>query len=391
MQIANLQIAPTGIRPVINASQFDSGRQFQLVLYDGATAYSLPAGTTARIDGIKPDKKGFQYTDAVSVSGNVITVTTKDQMTVVQGDVQCEIRLLNGNNNIGTLNFILKVEASPINEDTDISETVLPDVIDAAESHALLSEGYAVGEQGGVPVTSESPYYHNNAKYYKEEAGTSAETAVDAATDAVADSLKAEGYAIGKQDGVPVEEGSDYYHNNAKYYSDRAESFTTNVPYIGANGHWWIWNVTDDEYVDSGIDASITVQIADITMLDASATPYVTNTGTDTDPIFHLFIPRGLTGKTAYEAAVEGGYQDTEAHFEADLANFSEWASNTETNAANARQAAIDAKADADRAEMYADFVTPHFIIANNRLYIKDDAVGEFVVANNRLYIKLAS
>lgn len=386
MQTVNLQISPTGINPVINVSQFDEGRQFQLVLYDGATAYSLPAGTTAQIDGIKPDKKGFRYTDAVSVSGNVVTVTTRQQMTVVYGDVQCEIRFVKDGLNIGTLNFILKVEASPINDDTDISETILPDVIDAAERHAILAESYAVGGTG--TRTGEDA---DNAKYYKEEAGESANTATTAATNADIDALKSEGYAIGKQNGTPVQEGSPYYENNSKYFSDRAEAFTTNVPYIGANGHWWIWSVTDDEYVDSGIDASITVQIADITMLDASASPYVTNTGTDTDPIFHLFIPRGMTGKTAYEAAVEGGYQDTEAHFEADLANFSEWASDTETNAADARQAAIDAKADADRAEMYADFVTPHFIIANNRLYIKDDAVGEFVVANNRLYIKLAS
>ena len=57
MQSINLQICPTGIKPVINVSQNDIGRQFQLVLYDGTSAYSLPSGTTARIDGIKPDKK----------------------------------------------------------------------------------------------------------------------------------------------------------------------------------------------------------------------------------------------------------------------------------------------------------------------------------------------
>ena len=71
---------------------------------------------------------------------------------------------------------------------------------------------------------------------------------------------------------------------------------SANPPIIGNNGHWWIINPQTGEYVDSGIDASITVRIADITMLDPGATPYVTNTGTDTDPIFHLYIPRGATG-----------------------------------------------------------------------------------------------
>ena len=39
-----------------------------------------------------------------------------------------------------------------------------------SSAQALVSEGYANGTQGGVPVTSESPYYHNNSKYWKEQA-----------------------------------------------------------------------------------------------------------------------------------------------------------------------------------------------------------------------------
>lgn len=69
-----------------------------------------------------------------------------------------------------------------------------------------------------------------------------------------------------------------------------------NPPYIGANGNWWTWDTNTGEYVDSGIDASITVEIADVTALAPDASPYVTNTGTNTDPIFHLFIPRGQNG-----------------------------------------------------------------------------------------------
>lgn len=74
---------------------------------------------------------------------------------------------------------------------------------------------------------------------------------------------------------------------------------SSHAPIIGQNGNWWIWNVEAGDYVDSGVDASITVRIADITMLEPGATPYVTNTGTNTDPIFHLFIPRGNTGAAA--------------------------------------------------------------------------------------------
>ena len=39
-----------------------------------------------------------------------------------------------------------------------------------AETAELVSEGWAKGTQNGTPVTSESPYYHDNAKYWKEQA-----------------------------------------------------------------------------------------------------------------------------------------------------------------------------------------------------------------------------
>lgn len=83
------------------------------------------------------------------------------------------------------------------------------------------------------------------------------------------------------------------YLEQADDLVDQMEELSTNPPYIGANGNWYVWNTTTGAYVDSGIDASITVSIADITMLRPDETAYVTNTGTSTDPIFHLFIPRG--------------------------------------------------------------------------------------------------
>lgn len=48
-------------------------------------------------------------------------------------------------------------------------------VIADAETNGLRSEGFAVGEQNGVPVTSGSPYFENNAKWYKEQAAAIAQ------------------------------------------------------------------------------------------------------------------------------------------------------------------------------------------------------------------------
>ena len=41
---------------------------------------------------------------------------------------------------------------------------------DGVEEYALVSEGYANGKQNGEPVESDSPYYENNAEYFKDEA-----------------------------------------------------------------------------------------------------------------------------------------------------------------------------------------------------------------------------
>lgn len=191
MQICNLQYAPNGVSPVVHVSQFDVGRQFQFKLYDGATPYSMPSGTVARIDGIKPDGHGFSYTNNVSVSGNTATITTTLQMTVVKGAVKCEIRFVNGGNNIGTLNFVMEVEESPINENTDYSETEIPVLVDLATSHMLEAEAWARGTKDNVPVTSSDAQYHNNSKYYSERAATSASNAATSASNAHTSELNA--------------------------------------------------------------------------------------------------------------------------------------------------------------------------------------------------------
>lgn len=59
------------------------------------------------------------------------------------------------------------------------------------------------------------------------------------------------------------------------------------------------------------------------------------------------------------------------------------------SNAANnAKDAALIA---AQRAETAADIVIPTFMILNNRLYLKDQPVGnrEFITGSNRLYVKI--
>lgn len=278
VQNIDLNLIPDSEAVVVKVNQYDDGTgRIQAHLYLNDTAYTPASGATARIEGTKPDKHGFSYT--ASISGNTVTADLTTQMTAVAGRTRTQIIVEELSGKTGTFVFWLDVQAAALADDTDISDTDIPAIMDLARQNAAIAsaaaesaaasaesvqgyagdaEAYAVGKRGGTDVPSSDVAYHNNSKYYSEQAGTSAQSAAESAA--------------------------------------AAEVWTAHPPYIGANGNWYIYNTTTETFVDSGIDASITVQMADVTMLDPSATPYVTNTGSNTDPIFHLFLPRGQTG-----------------------------------------------------------------------------------------------
>lgn len=100
-----------------------------------------------------------------------------------------------------------------------------------AEESALKAEGYATGTQDGEPSEE---YAGKSAKHYSEAAGQSAtdasgsaDTAGQKAGEASGSALKAEGYAVGKQDGTDVQEGSPYWHASAKYHAEQAAGSAT--------------------------------------------------------------------------------------------------------------------------------------------------------------------
>ena len=73
------------------------------------------------------------------------------------------------------LNAIEQAEqASTSASSAQQSATTASSASSSAEEDALKAEGLAVGQQNGVDVESGSPYYHKNAKYYAEQAGQGA-------------------------------------------------------------------------------------------------------------------------------------------------------------------------------------------------------------------------
>lgn len=138
-QTLNLNMIPHGVQPVVYASQFDEQTGAIIFkLYNDATPYTIPSGTSILVNGTKPDGTGFSYS-AAGYTGNTVTVNVYKQMAAVAGDVRCELRLTRSSQTVGTLNFILRVEPTALDDGT-ISETVLPLIERAAEIAAEIDE-----------------------------------------------------------------------------------------------------------------------------------------------------------------------------------------------------------------------------------------------------------
>lgn len=77
---------------------------------------------------------------------------------------------------------------------------------------------------------------------------------------------------------------------------EEVETLTQNPPYIGQNGNWYVWDTNTGAYVDSGVDASISVTVGTTTTLEPGNNATVTNVGTSTDPVLNFGIPKGPKG-----------------------------------------------------------------------------------------------
>lgn len=163
-QTKDLNMIAGGVPSVVNVSQFDTGNTIEFTLYNNASLYEPPAGTSVRVEGRKLDGNGFSYN--ATLSGSKVTVTLTEQMTVISGSVMCELRLSKDSVDIGTANFILAVEESPINENTPISDTEIPAIVELARQEQYTAEAWAKGTRDGEPVSSDDPAYNNNAKYW---------------------------------------------------------------------------------------------------------------------------------------------------------------------------------------------------------------------------------
>ena len=161
MEVFNLDLRPGRANPVLHCSQFDEGRAFRAMLFDGAAVYTLDGTETITLIEKKLD--GNEVTIAVTnTSDNYVDFATTQQMTALAGSQLCEIRIEKGGNLIGSLNFVLACEESPdtgIASDSaihNLEQQIYDAVADQYDSNNVIFDNAPTPGHGvGYVVTSE--------------------------------------------------------------------------------------------------------------------------------------------------------------------------------------------------------------------------------------------
>lgn len=210
-QETNLNVIPSGVRPVIHCSQYDNNLSaIRFKLYKDNAEFTIPSGAAVIINGYKPDNTGFSYA-ASAISGNIATMDVTQQMTAIAGDVLCELRVRTESQIIGTLNFILRVEPAPLTDDTIISETDIPLIEQAVDIAANLAE------------------YIQQTLDARDDAQTAAADAAASATDAATDAASAASDAASVQELYDSIETAKQNANNAASAANAAAQELENI------------------------------------------------------------------------------------------------------------------------------------------------------------------
>lgn len=231
-----LNMVPSSVRPVVYVSQYDVDTEcLFFYLYNGLDIFTIPDGSAVSISGAKPDNTLFAYT--CTYSENKVTANLEEQMTLVKGDVTCEISVQNYSTGqtVGSANFVLRVEESPYNKATisktdidnlrDIIKGATEEATNRAETAASSANTSAIeASSSASAAASSATEAANTASEFKSDIveiktefeQEAARLAKEYAEEA---SKTSESWAVG---GTGTRTGEDV--DNSKYYSEVSKS-----------------------------------------------------------------------------------------------------------------------------------------------------------------------
>ena len=140
-----------------------------------------------------------------------------------------------------------------MHEDAEYVRENIEDALEAQEN----AQAWAVGKRSGEDVPDTDETYHNNAKYYAQQSGTSAEASANSAEAAAQSAQEAAAYV-----------GSPLTASLARAMTDQTKVYV----YVGSEtgmsaGHWYYYNGTS--WVDGGVYNAIADDIATNADIDA--------------------------------------------------------------------------------------------------------------------------
>lgn len=231
MEAINLDLLPGAMPPIVHVSQGDVGRQFKIAIYDDTgAAYSL-TGKTLSIVGHKGDGHVFQYAiPSSAISGNVVTITTEEQMTPAAGKALCEIRIEQNGTKLGTANFVMDVEQGPADMGSlSISALYMIDALfkRAQEDIDVATEAAATATQKASEASASATAAAGSASNAATEAGNAADSATAAAKSATAAYNSANNAENVRSDCVIARNDCWGAEERAKHYAEAATNSAT--------------------------------------------------------------------------------------------------------------------------------------------------------------------
>ena len=206
---------------VVSAKQGDINSRGIRVYYTASgEEYPISTNNSVAFRVRKPDGH-MAFNDTTINSDGSVTAMFTYQILAAAGRAYADLIEFNADGNtLSTVSFIIDIMASPnFNADTALSSDeflYLKSFIDRGNDIIGRAQEWANGYNGDTPVSSSNPAYNNNAKYWSDHAQSEiAEVG-----------YLAEEWAVGTHDGEPISSSSEAYNNNSKYWSTRSKSYS---------------------------------------------------------------------------------------------------------------------------------------------------------------------
>lgn len=120
----SIDIVPGKTPPTIHVSEKDIGRLYYISIVDDGTPFSIPSGTTAKVEGTIGL---YGFSENADIINNTVIVTLRSKMTAIKGKVWTKIKLSNNGDIASTCAFWLDVDKAGAVEGHYIDPGTIPD------------------------------------------------------------------------------------------------------------------------------------------------------------------------------------------------------------------------------------------------------------------------